>query len=96
MAKNKAETESPIKEDKEKEQISEEKTEQPKKSPVKWITIVVLSFCLLFFIWYILSDRHTPYTSQARMNALVVPIAPKCIRLPCESQCASSQSCKVW
>jgi multidrug resistance efflux pump len=34
-------------------------------------------FSLLFFIWYILSDRHAPYTDQARINGLMIPIVPR-------------------
>jgi len=54
------------------------KKDQPdsagKSSPVKKITIVVLFFSVLFFVWYILSDRHAPYTDQARFKGLTVPI----------------------
>ena len=28
-------------------------------------------------VYYLIADRITPYTSQARVNALVVPIAPE-------------------
>jgi multidrug resistance efflux pump len=76
MTKNNLESEEQLKSDKEVEQVPEEKTELPKKSPVKLITIIVLSVCLLYFIWYVLSERHTPYTTQARLNALVIPIVP--------------------
>lgn len=47
------------------------------KSPIRLITIIVLSVCVTMFIWYILSNRHTPYTEQSRLNALVIPIVPK-------------------
>ena len=77
MTKKKLESEDQIKNDKEEKRVPEEKTELPKKSPVKLITIIVLFICLLFFIWYIFADRHTPYTEQARFNALVVPIVPQ-------------------
>lgn len=59
------------------EQSKEESTEEVKKSPVRMITLIVLTACLFYFIWFILAERHTPYTSQARLNALVVPIVPK-------------------
>ena len=49
----------------------------PQKSPVKLITIVVLTFCFFVFVWYILSNRYTPYSDQSRLNALVTPIVPK-------------------
>ena len=47
---------------------------QDKKSPVRLITLIVLILFVSLFTWYVISDRHTPYTDQARVNALVVPI----------------------
>jgi multidrug resistance efflux pump len=47
-----------------------------KKSPVIFITLVVLIISFLFLIWYVLSDRHVPYTDQARINGLLVPVVP--------------------
>ncbi len=46
------------------------------KSPVKLITLAVLFVSLLFLVWYILSDRHVPYTDQAHINGLMVPVVP--------------------
>ena len=51
--------------------------ETPKKSPIKLITIIVFLISLLFFTWYILSERHTPYTDQARIKGLITPIVPR-------------------
>jgi len=48
-----------------------------KKSPVTLITLIVLVISLLFLAWYILSDRNVPYTDQARINGLMVPVVPK-------------------
>lgn len=45
-----------------------------KKTPVRIITLSVLCVSLLFLIWYILSDRHAPYTDQARINGLMIPV----------------------
>jgi multidrug resistance efflux pump len=42
----------------------------------KWV-LVFGAFCLLLLAWYIAADRYTPYTTQARVNAFVVPIAPQ-------------------
>jgi len=46
-----------------------EATAEAKKggNPVKTLTIGVLVLCLIMFIVYVLSDRHTPYTDQARI-----------------------------
>jgi multidrug resistance efflux pump len=50
---------------------------QSKKSPVKLITAIFIVFAIMFFIWYVLSDRHVPYTDQARINGLMIPISPR-------------------
>ena len=38
---------------------------------------IVLAVILLSLIWYLLADRFTPYTSQARVQGYVVGVAPK-------------------
>lgn len=48
---------------------------QPPMDPVRRWTFIVLAICLVLLIWYLRADRVTPYTSQARVNALVVPVA---------------------
>jgi multidrug resistance efflux pump len=42
----------------------------------KWV-LLFGAFCLLLLTWYVLADRYTPFTTQARVNAFVVPIAPQ-------------------
>ena len=42
----------------------------------KWV-LIFGAFCLLLLAWYMGADRYTPYTTQARVNAFVVPIAPQ-------------------
>ncbi|EEA03856.1 secretion protein HlyD family protein [Burkholderia sp. H160] len=43
----------------------------PSSKAVKWVVgLIVLSL-----IWYLLADRFTPYTHQARIQAYVVPVA---------------------
>ncbi|MHC1777954.1 MAG: HlyD family secretion protein [Lentimicrobium sp.] len=49
-------------------------TAPKKKTPVRLITFIVLFISFLFLIWYILSDRHAPYTDQARINGLMIPV----------------------
>lgn len=46
-------------------------------NPVKTLTIGILVLCLILFIIYVLSDRHTPYTDQARIKGLAVPITSR-------------------
>jgi multidrug resistance efflux pump len=60
----------------------ESQTEAPpvekKKQPTMvWVTRVVLLISLLIFIWYVQSDRLTPYTTQVRITELIIPITPR-------------------
>ncbi len=43
--------------------------------PVRKWTLIVIGACVVLMIWYLVSDRVTPYTNQARVHALVIPIA---------------------
>ncbi|MBW1838020.1 MAG: HlyD family secretion protein [Deltaproteobacteria bacterium] len=47
------------------------------KASVKKGTITVFSVIALSLIWYLLADRFTPYTNQARVQGYVVGVAPK-------------------
>lgn len=42
----------------------------------KWV-LILSAFCLLLLVWYLIADRYTPFTTQARVNAFVVPIVPQ-------------------
>ena len=59
---------------------TEEKPEKGAKPPVdpvrKW-TLILLAAGAVLMVYYLIADRITPYTAQARVNALVVPIAPE-------------------
>jgi len=70
------------------EVMSEEKKPQPEeaeskveavptKDPVRRDTQIVLVLCLAVFVWYLAADQYTPFTSQARIRSLVVPIVPR-------------------
>ncbi|MGD8809623.1 MAG: HlyD family secretion protein [Gammaproteobacteria bacterium] len=43
--------------------------------PVRRWTLILLALALVLLVIHLRADRFTPYTSQARLNALVVPIA---------------------
>jgi len=43
--------------------------------PVRKWTLIVLGACVVLMFWYVVADRVTPYTNQARVHALVVPVA---------------------
>jgi len=55
-----------------------EGTEVKKKADAatRW-TRRVLAVCIVIFIWYLIGDRYTPYTGQARVRGYVVPIVPQ-------------------
>ena len=48
-----------------------------KVDPVKLFTYIILIICLVVFIWHVFSDRQTPYTDQAKIKGLAIPIAPR-------------------
>lgn len=56
---------------------SGKKGKPPKKDPIRRVTLIVLSVCAVVFLWYIAADRLTPYTDQARIRTLIVPIVPR-------------------
>lgn len=43
--------------------------------PVRKWTLIILASCIALMFWYLIADRVTPYTTQARVHALVVPVA---------------------
>lgn len=43
--------------------------------PVRKWTLIVLGACVVLMFWYLRADRVIPYTTQARVHALVVPVA---------------------
>jgi multidrug resistance efflux pump len=64
--------------DEDKNETGEEGAGKSKNAPMdpvrKW-TLIILALCGVLMIYYLVADRITPYTTQARVNALVVPIA---------------------
>jgi multidrug resistance efflux pump len=56
---------------------AEQKPATAEKDPVRKWTFIILAVVLLLLAWYLVSDRVTPFTSQARVHALVVPVAPE-------------------
>jgi len=49
----------------------------PSASPVRKIALVTLIVLVILFIYSVLSDRFTPYTSQARVDTFLVQVAPE-------------------
>lgn len=64
---------------KDEEEVQDEAIEvkEENKSPIRPLTLIVTAICVLILIWYLLANRHTPYSEHARMNALIVNIVPK-------------------
>jgi multidrug resistance efflux pump len=56
---------------------AEADTAPRKMDPVRKWTLIVLALTTLLLLWYLVADRLTPFTSQARVNAYVVPISPE-------------------
>ena len=55
---------------------AEEQTGAAKHRVKRW-TKIILILALALLAWYLRADRVTPFTSQARVHALVVTIAPQ-------------------
>ena len=50
--------------------------EQPSGAdPVRRWTVIIFILIVVLLAWYLIADRHTPFTSQARARAFVVPVA---------------------
>jgi multidrug resistance efflux pump len=47
------------------------------QDPVRKITKYTLAITVLIFIWYIIADRHAPWSDQARVQTYVIPVVPQ-------------------
>ena len=65
--------------------------EKPRMDPVRKWTLIILAACVVLMIWYLIADRITPYTSQARVHALVVPIASEVSGTVVDVEAANNQ-----
>ena len=54
-----------------------QKDDNSAATSVKKGTAAILLVIIASLVWYLLSDRFTPYTSQARIQGYVVGVAPK-------------------
>lgn len=50
-------------------------TSEKKRDPVRLWTFIVLLLCVVLMVIYLVGDRLTPFTTQARVHAYVVPVA---------------------
>src|SRR5262245_19315838 len=49
----------------------------PARRTVKKGTLAVLLAIVLSLLWYLVADRYTPYTNQARVEGFVIGVAPQ-------------------
>jgi multidrug resistance efflux pump len=47
------------------------------RDPVRRWTLIILSLIVILFLYSLIADRLTPYTSQAAVQAFVVRMAPE-------------------
>ena len=52
-------------------------TAAPAPSPMRKVILIALGALLLLFVYHVLSDRYTPYSSQARIETFLTQIAPE-------------------
>ncbi len=52
-------------------------TETAGSDPVRKWTLITLGIIALLLTWYLGADRFTPFSGQARVDAYVIPIAPR-------------------
>ena len=50
---------------------------QKKADFTQKLTKIILAVSLLYFLWYVVGDRITPATDQARVRSFVIPIVPQ-------------------
>lgn len=53
------------------------KTTENKVDFTQKLTKIILLLSALYFLWYVISDRITPTTNQARVRSFVIPIVPQ-------------------
>ena len=56
---------------------SDAKKSDAPRDPVRRWTLIVLGLIVVLFLYSLIADRLTPYTSQATVQAFVVRMAPE-------------------
>ena len=59
------------------QESQDSKAATPAKDPVRKWTFIILALCIVLTSLYLVADRQTPFTSQARVHAFVVPVTPQ-------------------
>ena len=71
-----------------------EKSEKT-RDPVRRWTLIVLAIIVVIFLYSILADRVTPYTSQASVQAYVLRVAPEVAGRALEVNVTDNQKVKA-
>jgi multidrug resistance efflux pump len=50
---------------------------KPAANPMRKIILIVLALLFVLFVYRVLSDRYTPYSSQARVETFLTQVAPE-------------------
>jgi multidrug resistance efflux pump len=64
---------------------------EPESRPVRRWALVVLGICAVLFVYHLFADRLTPFTTQASVNAFVVPVSPEVAGLVTEVNVVDNQ-----
>ena len=59
------------------QQKQDSKAAPPAKDPVRKWTFIIFALCIVLTGLYLVADRQTPFTTQAKVHSFVVPIAPQ-------------------
>jgi multidrug resistance efflux pump len=70
------------------------KTKAAPRDPVRRWTLIVLGLIVILFLYSLIADRLTPYTSQATVQAFVVRMAPEVAGRVIEVNVADNQRVK--
>ena len=58
-------------------EASTETSAEQQNTSIRRLTLAVLGLCVFMLVWYLIADRYTPYTDQARVTGHIIPIVPK-------------------
>jgi multidrug resistance efflux pump len=75
--------------------MSDAKKNDAPRDPVRRWTLIVLGLIVILFLYSIVADRLTPYTSQATVQAFVVRMAPEVAGRVIEVNVADNQRVKA-
>ena len=57
------------------------------------LRVILLAIVAVLLVWYLVADRLTPWTDQARVQAWIVPVAPK-VSGKIKNRLTLSEACK--